>query len=789
MNRPLFPFVISLICGIIIARASHSYTLIILIMVFFAFVIRISGSYFRGFLFMLIGISFFFSLGAFLYLYVDDIELERFREYDDKRVVVTGFVCSEPDIREKSVVYTVKTEEIQSIEEKNSKRINGKIVLTILNSKDSIVYKYGKCIKIFGQMSLPDEQRNPGAFNYREYLAQSGVSALILATNDQVYPLENDKGFVLLKLGLDIRNKIIKVIDESLPEQQAGLLAGMLIGYREGLNEEIQGVFSDSGLTHIMAVSGANIAFIIFPMLFVLKKLRINNKLANIIVMATLVLFVFITGFEPSVVRAFIMAETALLGKIINREAEVINSLSLAAIVLLVYNPYNLLNIGFQLSFAATLSLVLFYKTIKNKISLKFLPDAINDTISATLAAQAGVLPITVYYFNKVSIISLISNIVVVPLTGVITVLGCIMALLGQMSLAISRAIGYVNCTILSFVLFIAEFSSHIPFAVIKMATPSIIIIVLYYILTCFFLWYKPSKGLRVKPRYYLLSCLALTLIISVYILIPKNMIVAFLDVGQGDSIFIKTCSGKAVLIDGGIGGTSVEGILLDYGVLSIDAVIATHGHDDHINGLLPVMENFRVKSLLIPCNTQYSEFSELIGIAEKRGIDYHTLAAGDEISLDRNTLIRVLSPGRDMIDTKTSLNNGSLVLKLLYKDVQLLLTGDIEKEAEYFLANNGKNLSADILKIAHHGSEASSTDIFLDRVLPQAAVISVGKNSFGHPSEAVLKKLTDRGIDIFRTDKDGAVVMKSDGSGIRITKQLHQNKDRGVIYHGNFKE
>jgi len=777
MKRPLLLFAVSLICGITIAKTSQSYTLIFLLVVFFASLMGVFRVPLAGVLYVLAGMLVSFSLGACSYLYMDNVRMNKFKEFDGSKVVVTGFICSEPEIKENSVVYILKTESICKVKNKFVKRIRGKILLTTLKGEDAYIYEYGRGLKITGQMNLPDRPRNPGGFNYRGYLSQSGVSASVFSTNDQIIPLKEIRANMLLKYGLHLRGKIIKTIEESLPEQQAGLLTGMLIGYREGLIEEIQEVFSDSGLTHIMAVSGANIAFIVFPMLFILKKLRVNYKAANILVMNTLVLFVLITGFEPSVLRAVIMAETALLGKIINRETEVINSISLAAMVLLIYNPYNLFSIGFQLSFAATLSLVLFYKTIKSKLNLKFLPETVNEVIAATLAAQIGVLPISVYYFNKVSIISLLSNIIVIPLTGIITVLGCIMALLGQISLVISQAVGYVNCAFLSFVLFIAKFSADIPFAVIKVVTPSIILIILYYALIWFFLYYKPVKNIKVKPRYYLVLSLVLIVTICVYLWIPKNMLVAFLDVGEGDSIFIRTYSGKTVLIDGGTGDTAIEPILLDYGVLGLDAIIATHGHDDHINGLIPVMKNFTVKRLLLPYNTQYKEFSELLDIAEKKGINYHMLAAGDEVNLDNKTFIKVLNPHKDMFNTKVSLNNGSLVLKLLYRNVRILFAADIEEESEFFLVNKGEDLAADVLKVAHHGSESSSTGAFLEKVLPKIAVISVGRNTFGHPSHPVIEKLEDRGIDIYRTDRDGAVIIESNGNKIRIKKQLNESK------------
>jgi len=175
----------------------------------------------------------------------------------------------------------------------------------------------------------------------------------------------------------------------------------MLIGYREGLSEEVEEAFSNSGLTHLMAVSGANVAFIMLPLVFIFKKLRFRQNIYNIIIIGILLLFTFITGFEPSVLRAVIMAIVILVGQILKRETDIFTSIAFAAILLLLLNPGNLFNIGFQLSFAATISLVLFYTNLKNMLNFGFLPEFITDVLASTLAAQIGVLPITVFYLIK----------------------------------------------------------------------------------------------------------------------------------------------------------------------------------------------------------------------------------------------------------------------------------------------------------------------------------------------------------------------------------------------------
>jgi len=777
MKRPLLLFSVSFVIGILAARITNSYFFIIAsVFLMFSIIVlllpRRSGFICIGVIMLL-----FYSFGAFEYLIIDNKNKNRFKEFENEYVTVCGVISSQPSLKDTRVSYIISVKEI--ITGGSKVKTGGKILFTTLLWDDWQVYEHGREISVSGKLNLPSGRRNPGGFNYREYLAQSGISATMFARKENVVIGERRKTNVLVSLGLFLKDRIVSVINKSLPEQQAGLLNGMLIGNREGLSKEVQQVFSDSGLSHIMAVSGANVAFIVFPLLFMLRKLHLKRHIANITAIFVLVVFVFITGFEPSVLRAVIMAIVILTGQILRRENDVLTSISFAALVMLLYNPYNLFNIGFQLSFAATISLVLFNKNIKNLLSTRFIPKGITDVLSVTLAAQIGVLPITVYYFNKFSLVSIISNLLVAPVIEAITVLGFVMAIIGQVSIVFSRLIGYVNCTLLSFVLFISKITANLPFAVVRTITPHIIMIVFYYLAIWFFFWYKPVRNIKIKVTHYVLGLVVLSAIYCVPVLVPKGLEVVFIDVGQGDSIFVRTCTGKTVLIDGG-GGSNIESsfnmgdsvvipFLLDFGIAKLDVVVATHGHDDHIQGLIPVLESFRVDNFIIPEHTGKEEFHKLLETSKLREINVYSLKKGDRIRLDGETYFYVLNPDENFSDEIQSLNNSSLVLKLHYKDVSMLFTGDIEKEVENKLVQDKENIRADILKAAHHGSNTSTTQDFLEIVSPKAVVISVGKNNFGHPSQEVIERLEGKKIPVLRTDKHGAVIIKSNGRRLSV--------------------
>ncbi|WP_265444568.1 DNA internalization-related competence protein ComEC/Rec2 [Acetivibrio straminisolvens] len=777
MKRPLVCFSLSLIAGIICTNLTYSYLFAVLSCAIISIIVFVLLKDRDNSKFIIGGIVLFYIVGAVYYLYGYNRNLYKYEEFAGKNVIIRGYIDSAPEIRDSTIRYILKTEEIWlKGDSSQKKKVRGKILISMQKSDDTKLFEYGREIRISGKINIPKGRTNPGGFDYRKYLNHSGVSATIFVVDRNIYPQKSVKGNIFVKAGLGIRERIVNVINQSLPPQQAGLLNGMLIGYREGLSKEVEDAFSNSGLTHLMAVSGANIAFIMLPLIFIFKKLKFRQNIYNIIIIGILVMFTFITGFEPSVLRAVIMAIIILVGQILKRETDIFTSIAFAAILLLLLNPGSLFNIGFQLSFAATISLVLFYSNLKNMLSFGFLPEFITDVLASTLAAQIGVLPITVFYFNKISLVSILSNLIVAPIVEFITIMGSLMALLGQIHIIFSVLIGFCNNALLSFVLFVTKTTAELPYSVITVSTPSIALVIVYYIVILFLFWYRPKHKTKLNYRYCALAGAVTVMLIALSIFWPRGMEVVFLDVGQGDGAFIRTYRGKTVLIDGGpenAGENSVVPFLLDYGAAKIDLVVVTHGHDDHYKGLLPVLENFKVENLIIPDVDINEGFSDALEIAQKRKIPVEKCEKGDVITLDKRTYIEVLHPKKGAYFNESDVNNNSLVLKLNFKDVSILFTGDIEKEAERLLCEDGVDLSADVLKVAHHGSLTSSTEEFLDSVNPDVAVISVGKNNFGHPSKEVLERMDIRDIYVLRTDMSGALVLKTYGEKIRIRETV----------------
>jgi competence protein ComEC len=411
------------------------------------------------------------------------------------------------------------------------------------------------------------------------------------------------------------------------------------------------------------------------------------------------------------------------------------------------------------------------------------MPGFIADVMSATLAAQIGVLPLTVLYFNNVSLISIVSNVLVIPVVEVITVLGSVMAIVGQISIVFSQIIGYINSPFLTFVLFATKATSSVPHAVLRVVTPPLLLVFAYYAAVLFFMWYKPLKKIKVKPTYYFIALAAIIIVFGINYLTPKKLEAVFVDVGEGDCSLVRTYTGKTILIDGGgynsrlnpgsnIGDTVVIPFLLDYGVSGLDMVIATHGHDDHIQGLEAVLKNFNVKKLVIPDIADKTAFEKLLNICSEKNIKTDVCQEGNIIRLDDQTSLDVLYPQKGLKRDDT-LNNYSLVLKLHYKNNSILFTGDIQSEVEKQLLADGDDLHADVLKVAHHGSPYSTTSDFLKAVNPVAAIISVGKNNFGHPAPSTIDRLNQGNVKVYRTDECGAVILTSDGEKMTIKRTI----------------
>ncbi|MEI6133066.1 MAG: DNA internalization-related competence protein ComEC/Rec2 [Bacillota bacterium] len=623
----------------------------------------------------------------------------------------------------------------------------GKVKLSTWKVKKGL--EPGDIVEIIGKITAPEGSRNPGGFDNKAYLINKGISGEIFVGEKDIKVTGHYNVNPLFVFGQSIKNLLINSIRSVLPEKNAALLNSMLIGYTDDLDQETKQDFSDSGLSHLMAVSGMNVTFVLIPILFLSKLFGVKRKRSGIVGLFSLIVFIFITGFAASIVRASIMAAVILVAKMIDRESDFGTSIALASIIMIVVNPMIVFDLGFQFSFSATIGIVIMGGKLSNWMQHKRLAKPLAEVLSVTLAAQLAVLPIMVNYFNQISLISVISNLLVVPLSGLITVLGFILAGFSQI-IILSNPLAIFENLLLELVRAVANYSALVPGAVMKIPDFGVVGTLIYFLLLGgIFNFRLLSK--RVKNQKLIIIVLIIALIIlGVNFTSSKELSINVFDVGQGDCILVTTPNGRHVMIDTGDGKTDVSKILFGMGISSLDAVVLTHPHNDHIGGYEKLTKDIRV----------FKTFSESV-----RNGSYAQI---DEVRLD------FLNPSKNTeSNDENDANDNSIVTLLTFKKFGFLLTGDIGADVEEKLLASNLPRNTEILKVAHHGSSYSSSENFLAYNAFQNGIISVGKNNYGHPSQKIIDRLNNSGMSVYRTDYGGAVNIRSDGSIYSISSNM----------------
>lgn len=631
---------------------------------------------------------------------------------------------------------------------------NDKFIIYISKEKN---IDYGMIVEVNGEFEIPDTARNRGGFNYRRYLNSQNIFGTIYVNNIEIIELQQN----------DIIYTIKKSIEKSflmlLPTNHVGILEGMIIGDTSYVTEEVEESFRNSGISHLLAVSGANVAYVLILCKFVFQRV-LGRNVSNFLTVIFVVLFTILSGASASVVRAAIMAIIIIISEFLSQKPNTYASISFAILFILAWNPLIICDVGFILSFSGTLGIVLFESKINNYMESKIkynkktvcgkVINLMMETLSVTISAQLAVTPIVLYYFNNFSCISILANLVIVPATGSITIVGIVMYITSLFCMPLAKLISYSVYSIIQFVILSSSFFAQLPYSILLVPTPSIYLIIIYYI-TLYNIFFKKSKKVSI----------GILLIVSVLIIasnFPKSYInINMIDIGQGDSIFIETSKGKTILVDTGgtensdydVGEKILIPYILDRGVCKIDYVFFSHMHEDHVEGAITLIKKLKVENIVMGKQSiDTTLYRKIISLAYEKGINIIEVKKGDVINIDGIIFDIILAE-----EKSANLNNTSLVLKMSYGNTSMLFTGDIEKEFE---ENIG--VKTNILKVAHHGSNSSSTEEFLKNNLPQIALISVGKgNSYGHPNKEVLERLEALGVNIYRTDVNGEIYLK----------------------------
>ena len=578
----------------------------------------------------------------------------------------------------------------------------------------------------------------------------------------------------------EISMRVVRSFDKYLPKREAGLMAGILIGDTANIPTGVKDDFKKTGLAHILAVSGMNVSMLASAVIFVVSILPVGAFLRFCITLLSLFSYMSIAGLAPSVLRAGIMFVAALGASLLSRKADLLSALSLAVIATLLYDPTFLFNIGWQLSFAATLFIVLFTPLLKESFAL--FPRVVSETMAMTLGAQLGVLPILACRFHQLSLVTVAANLLVVQAIFPLMIIGVLIAIADRMLPAISYVLSGFAHMLLAFIIRMADILAAVPFASVYIGSPPAFMVVVYYVSMIMFCLYLKKKNKKISLASMVLIGLLFTAVLMgcqvVRETTPSGLRVVFMDVGQGDAALIQTQDGGNVLIDGGPFPNSASDVLDKYGVKKLDLVIISHAHADHISGLKSVLENRQV-DMIVDAGVPHTSrlYIDLLRTIEEQKIKYRRARTGMKIDVGQELRIDIVWPpdsksrqGEDL------LNNESIVALIKYQNVNLLFPGDIQADGQRSLLKTGQSVKAQILKVPHHGSRNAAEKDFIEAVQPEVSVISVGAdNKFGHPAGSTLKKLENAGSRVYRTDRNGSIILSSDGKTFEVETEREE--------------
>lgn len=671
-------------------------------------------------------------------------------------VEVTGII-EKIEYKEYSNKYIIRLKSL------NGKRYtNAKLIL--YTKKENVKLECFDFIKLRANYSEPEDSRNYKGFSYKSYLKQNNIYGIIEQI-EEIQVLENNKVNIISRFANNIKTTIIDEANNNLSKDASAIFSGILLGEKSEISDEINTYFREGNMAHILAVSGAHVSYIIFTVNIFLSKS--TKKFYIIFTIALLIFFMILTGLTPSVIRACIMSIIALIAKIVHKKSDIYTNLSLSAIIILLSNPYTIFNIGFQLTYLGTLGIVLLSKKItfftegifiKKENKYSKLKKSIINLILISISVQILIAPIILINFNTVSCNFLISGVVSTPVFSAIMVIGIVCLIVVPF-----RKICFPILEILiDSLIGISKFISNIPFLKFLLPTPSLVLIIVYYIILIAILFFKSEIMYRIFRNSKLISkvlknIVAILVIICIITQVfqylkSRDLKIYFIDVGQGDSTLIVTPKNKKILIDGGgspnenydIGKNIVVPYLLDRGIISIDYMMISHFDNDHCGGLKYVIKTIKVKNILISKQSKNSdEYTEIIQLAKDKNINIIEVKQGDTIIIEKDVQLKILYPTSQL--EFEDLNNNSIVAKLIYTNFSMLFTGDMGIEAENKLIKKYSSvmLKSTVLKVGHHGSKTSSGGDFIKIVNPQIALIGVGKdNTFGHPSKEIIQLL-----------------------------------------------
>ena len=653
-------------------------------------------------------------------------------------------------------------------------RITGNIRISVLNpdpERNSPELYIGDRVSVAAQLLPRTEFLNFIKDSHEDYLKAQNIHRRAFAKSPLlVEKIPGTGRKTALRLVSRLRHSLQDKIEEAFtaPEtrtlsQEGAVLEALLLGERGRMDQAVNLSLQQSGLFHLIAISGAHIAIITALLFLVLKWVRVPRRASYAVLIVLLIFYALLVEGKASVFRATIMALVFLTAQLIWRDANILNAIALSGFALLLFNPFNLFDLGFILTYVSTLAIILYFKRVL--AILPRLPLKASEMMAMSLPAQLGVLPFIAASFNRVTFASLILNYAAVPLIGVIMAAGYAFFILAYLSHPLARLLAAGLRLLIAFFLWTTHGLDGVSWASFRIPAPAALTIAGYSLFFLLFLVRSKSRAFR-RGRLAGFVVFFVVLITHPFPSSSRHLRLTFIDVGQGESILVEFPGRQKMLIDGGgtpdgafdIGERVVSPVLWSKGIKKIDILVLTHGHPDHLNGLISVARNFRVGEFWQPgasdMGPSYPELIKALSPSARR----REISCGYVRRMGAVT-VETLHPAQNAPMSALASNDGSLVLRLVFGPHAVLLPADIGAQAEDQILRNRLDIRCTVLKSGHHGSRSSSSKAFLAAVSPQVVVISAGRgNIYGMPHPEVLERYEKIGARVFRTDMDGAV-------------------------------
>ncbi len=708
----------------------------------------------------------FFVFGYFSTLYFAINPLD---DHYDKEASVSGIIKYINRYDESRKYMSVV---LESEVDLDSFRFNEKLLVYIKRNKDILP---GMSLTGRGQLSKPDGATNFLEFDYQEYLNRQGVRAIFFM--EEGYDLDKNIS-ISFRIQNSFKQYITSVLDNYLSNEEANLLKGILTGDRSYIDEDILSNIRGLGVAHILAVSGLHIGIIILSLNKILKTLRLKRSPRVAISMIMAWVYGYLIGFPVSVLRALIMASVISIGYISHRRYDPLNSVIVTMTAMLIFRPLWIFDIGFQLSFAAVASIIVYLKFVDIYTFHRF-----SRGLVFLVFIQLFTLPISIYYFNHFPLLSLIANMILIPIVSYILFITTI-------ALGINLIIPWIATVMflpvnlgLMLITWLSKYLMMLPINGFNVSTPAIVEMVLYYMLLIFVIYLALNQNEKYRfKKLYLVMTSTVIIYIGIFLMLPSifgnHLEIAFIDTGQGSSSLIQY-KGTSFMMDAGgeISGEyqKTDYIFPDYlikrGIRRLDTIFISHYHRDHYSGISNINESIDVRSY----TSGYHNDEIVSDWGQGR---FYQINAGDVLRIDKDLKFDVIWPPKGYVSNDE--NKNSLVMMLSYRDFKILFTGDIDQGVESVIANELDQTN--IVVLPHHGSNTSSSQDFIEMTGPEYGIISYGENNYGIPSQEVISRYEASDVNLLSTYEHGEIIIRVDRSS-NYDIDVHNEKSKYNYY------